>query len=72
MILTAEEAAAELGTTEANVRKLVERGQLVPISPKARSLRFTLLEVARVQVARMSRAEHDALDRLAAVLDESR
>lgn len=68
MILTTEEAADMLGVSPDAVRKLVERGRLVPLVPGARPLRFALLDVADVQVARMTDAAVVRLDDLAARL----
>ena len=68
MILTTREAADLLRVTPEGVRKMVERGDLRPLMPGARPLRFGLLDVTEAQVRRMSAAEHDALDTLAARL----
>lgn len=68
MILTTDEVALELGVTREVVRKLVERRVLRPLVPGAKPLRFTLLEVAEVQVRRMTRAERARLDTLAEAL----
>ncbi|MBK6556206.1 MAG: helix-turn-helix domain-containing protein [Comamonadaceae bacterium] len=68
MILTTREAADLLRVTPEGVRKMVERGELRPLVPGARPLRFGLLDVTQVQVQRMSAVEHDTLDTLAARL----
>lgn len=68
MILTTREAADLLRVTPEGVRKMVERGELRPLVPGARPLRFGLLDVTEAQVRRMSAVEHDTLDTLAARL----
>lgn len=68
MILTTREAADLLRVTPEGVRKMVERGELRPLVPGARPLRFGLLDVTEAHVRRMSAAEHDTLDTLAARL----
>jgi excisionase family DNA binding protein len=68
VILTTTEVAQELGVTPEAVRKLVQRGVLRPLVPGARPLRFALLDVAEVQVARLGRSERERLDTLAEAL----
>lgn len=68
MILTTPEVAEELGVSPFAIRKMVERGDLTPLVPGARPLRFSLLDVADVQIKRRSKAERDRLDTLAARL----
>ena len=65
MILTTEEAAEELRVTPAAIRKMVERGELVPIVPGARPLKFDLLAVAEAQYRRITASERATLDALA-------
>ena len=68
MILTTTEVAAELGVTPFAVRKMVERGDLAPLVPGARPLRFSVRTVADAQVRRMRAGEHARLDELARML----
>jgi len=65
VILTTQEAADELRVTPFAIRKMVERGELVPISKGARPLRFALLAVAEAQYRRISPTETATLDTLA-------
>ena len=65
MILTTSEAAGELRVTPFAVRKMVERGELVPVIPGARPLRFHLLDVADAQARRVTRREAESLDAIA-------
>ena len=65
MILTTSEAADELGLSPFAVRKMVERGELVPAIPGARPLRFHLLDVADAQARRVSKADAERLDEIA-------
>jgi hypothetical protein len=68
VILTTNEVAQELGVAPDAVRKLVQRGVLRPLVPGARPLRFALLDVAEVQVRRMSDTDRAQLDALADLL----
>lgn len=68
MILTTTEAADELGVTPFAIRKMVERGELRPLTPEARPLRFRLLDVAEAQARRIALEDRLRLDTLAAVL----
>lgn len=65
MILTTQEAADELRVTPFAIRKMVERGELVPIVPGAKPLRFNLLDVAEAQYRRLTQSETATLDTLA-------
>ena len=68
MILTTSEAAEELRVTPFAVRKMVERGALVPVLTGASPLRFHLLDVMDAQERRLSEGERATLDTLAARL----
>ena len=68
MILTTAEAAEELGVTPFAIRKMVERGELKPLIPEARPMRFNLLDVAEAQARRIRLEDRLRLDVLAAVL----
>ena len=68
MILTTSEAAEELRVTPFAVRKMVERGELVPVLTGASPLRFHLLDVMDAQERRLSEGERATLDTLAARL----
>lgn len=68
MILTTAEAAEELGVTPFAIRKMVERGELSPLVPGARPLRFGLLDVAEAQARRITAGDRLRLDVLASVL----
>lgn len=68
MILTTAEVAAELRVSPFAVRKMVERGELVPLVPGARPLRFGLLAVAEAQYRRITPTETARLDMLAGQL----
>lgn len=59
MTMTTSEAAAELGIGESGVRMLVRRGQLAPVRPGAKPLRFADAEVWRLQQLR-ARADERA------------
>lgn len=65
MILTTTEAAEEIGVTPFAVRKMVERGELRPLVPGARPLRFCILAVADAQVRRLREDQRRRLDALA-------
>ena len=68
MILTTSEAAEELRVTPFAVRKMVERGELVPVLTGSSPLRFHLLDVMDAQERRLSEDERATLDTLAARL----
>ena len=68
VILTTTEAAEELGVTPFAIRKMVERGELVPLIPEARPMRFNLLDVANAQARRISLEDRLRLKVLAGVL----
>lgn len=68
MILTTEEAAAELGVEPATIRKMVERRELAPLRPSARPLLFRATDVIEAGARRLTKAQHDTLDRLASRL----
>ena len=68
MILTTSEAAEELRVTPFAVRKMVERGELVPVLTGSSPLRFHLLDVMDAQERRLSEGERATLDTLAARL----
>lgn len=68
MILTTQEVAEELRVSPFAVRKMVERGELVPIAKGVRPLRFALLAVAEAQYRRRTSEETATLDRLADAL----
>lgn len=68
MILTTAEAAEELGVTPFAIRKMVERGELIPLIPEARPMRFNLLDVADAQDRRIAQEDRDRLDILADML----
>lgn len=65
MILTTSEAAEELRVTPFAVRKMVERGELVPVLVGSSPLRFHLLDVMDAQERRLSEDERAMLDTLA-------
>jgi len=68
MILTTSEAAEELRVTPFAVRKMVERGELVPVLTGSSPLRFHLLDVMDAQERRLTEGERATLDTLAARL----
>ena len=68
MILTTSEAAEELRVTPVAVRKMVERGELVPVLTGSSPLRFHLLDVMDAQERRLTECERATLDTLAARL----
>ena len=68
MILTTSEAAEELRVTPFAVRKMVERGELVPVLTGSSPLRLHLLDVMDAQERRLSEDERATLDTLAARL----
>jgi|DEB19_MinimDraft_2_1074335.scaffolds.fasta_scaffold30356_2 excisionase family DNA binding protein len=68
MILTTSEAAEELRVTPFAVRKMVERGELVPVLTGSSPLRFHLLDVMDAQERRLTEGERATLDVLAARL----
>ena len=65
MILSTEQAAAELGVSPSRVRRMVMAGDLVPLRPGARPLMFRLDVVIECAHRRLSGAERAHLDTLA-------
>lgn len=66
--MTTSETAAELGIGESGVRMLVQRGQLAPVRPGAKPLRFRESEVWRLQ---QQRARADERARVEAAYDDA-
>ena len=67
MILTTEQAAAELGVKSSRIRRMVMAGDLVPLKPGARPLMFRLDDVIECQHQRLSGGERTRLDTLASM-----
>lgn len=65
MILTTEQAAAELGVSSSRVRRMVMAGDLAPLKPGARPLLFRLDAVIECAHRRLSGADRARLDALA-------
>ena len=72
MILTTDEAAAELGVSAARVRQFVMAGQLQPVRRGASPMRFRLDDVIDLQQRRRSATEQARLDTLATEWHNSR
>jgi len=68
VILTTEEAAAELHIDAATVRKMVERGEVTPLRKGARPLLFRAEDIIEAGQRRLTKAQHDRLDTLAQAL----
>lgn len=68
MILTTEQAAAELHVDAATVRKMVERGEVTPLVRGARPLLFRAEDIIDAGHRRITTAQHDRLDTLAQAL----
>lgn len=67
MSITTAEAAALLGVSPITLRSWVQRGQLRPLRPGARPLRFYEDDVVEIQHARRSPAWRQATRRAAEV-----
>lgn len=65
LILTTDEAAAQVGVSPATIRKWVVRGHLEPLLRGAHPLRFFLLDVARCHRDRQPQSYFDQLARRA-------
>jgi excisionase family DNA binding protein len=65
MILTTDEAAAELGVSAARVRQFVMAGMLQPVRRGASPMRFRLDDVIDLQQRRRSATDQARLDMLA-------
>lgn len=68
MILTTEQAAAELHVDSATVRKMVERGEVAPLRKGARPLLFRAEDIIEAGHRRLTKAQHERLDTLAQAL----
>lgn len=71
LILTVDEAAAQVGVRPATVRSWVLRGHLEPLRRGAHPLRFHLLDVARCHRDRQPQAYRDRLARLARIWEDA-
>ena len=65
MILTTEQAAAELGVKPSRIRRMVMAGDLAPLRPGARPLMFRLDDVIECAHRRLTGSERAHLDTLA-------
>lgn len=66
MIVTTEQAAAELGVSVRRVQQLAAEGRLTPCRRGAKPLRFRLDDVIEYQHQTMRQGERDTLDALRA------
>ena len=65
MILTTEQAAAELGVSPSRVWQMVMRRELEPCRRRAKPLLFRLDDVIELAHGRLTQADRDRLDTLA-------
>lgn len=62
--LPIDEAAAQVGVTEATIRQWVARGYIEPVRPGAKPLRFDEFALTQCAMERMPMTRHEELDAL--------